>query len=218
MADFLTRLAQRARGTAKTVKPVIAPVFAPLVVAEPTEPAMERPVKPQQQEIAGTPLLRRAAPQPPTVSPASFPKIPEPEPVLVPVVRTIETRRQESVRSVIVERPESPEPASPVQQTERLLVSREFTQPETTIVHQQTTVPTHAREIAVSTRPGKPPAPLTPQPQAPAQPQPVHIHIDRIEVRAIHPPTPSPVSRPTPKSAQAMPLDEYLKQRNGSGS
>jgi hypothetical protein len=57
-------------------------------------------------------------------------------------------------------------------------------------------------------------APEGPQRQARREPDEIHIHIGRIEVAAVAPPTPRPASAQARKS---LSLEEYLRRGNGQG-
>jgi hypothetical protein len=55
-------------------------------------------------------------------------------------------------------------------------------------------------------------APEAPQRRPPGEPDEIHIHIGRIEVAAVAPPTPRPASAQVRKS---LSLEEYLRRGNG---
>jgi hypothetical protein len=237
VSDYLQALVERARGEARTVRPLLAPRFASGPRAEELEIDVEVPAAP-----------RRAAPEAPATStPAPVdagtprgvvPRTPAPpRPAAVDPQPRVESRRAPAADTT--EHPGSADPANDatlLQVEETTSVVERHLVEETT---RQTSEPSAPVVVTVERVPGPEAPEHPPDPQTAAAPagvqalpagvvedlgsiaevepdtQTVVVSIDRIEVNAERP---SPSPPPSPARSWAGPrlsLDDYLRERSG---
>ena len=210
MADFFTRLAERALGVAPVAAPDLPPMFAPAV--QPLELSTEI-----------------VAPQPPAGVEVSSGKRPSPTALVEnptsrrpPEVVRDGMRRSDELRSPLVNvrfaQNQGEDTTLSIHRAEK--VSLPAAQ---SALHSSSTVSTvpaaaavKARKEAASTNPSPAPlsealvgSPIRAEPAAPA----IHVTIGRVEVRAVS--APAEPARPRERKAPPLlSLDQYLRQRN----
>jgi hypothetical protein len=220
MTHFLARLAERARGTAPRVEPLIVPHFAPSdlsgshtvseITTEIEAPAAATPAS-ESKPAAATPLSQ-SKPVPRRARQALVENTPQ-----TPPAETLdaEERRIEIVPEPLLI-PQLPKHSQPlvVRQTQierqvlehpsgRVVLGREPAKPKTRRTKSQTPAqrPLPREHVAFSFA-------AEPRDQAPI----VRVTIGRIDVRAAPPPAPPPRKAVQP-APPALTLDAYLKER-----
>jgi len=207
MADFFTRLAERALGVAPVAAPDLPPMFAPAV--QPLELSTEI-----------------VAPQPPAGVEVSSGKRPSPTALVEnptsrrpPEVVRDGMRRSDELRSPLVNVRFAQNQAEGT--TLSIHRAEEVSRPAAqSALHSSSTVPAaaavKARKEAASTNPSPTllsealvGSPIRAEPAAPA----IHVTIGRVEVRAVS--APAEPARPRERKAPPLlSLDQYLRQRN----
>jgi len=201
MKHFLTRLVERARGTAPLVEPIIAPRFAPAPAAE-AAPEPEAVSKlnsdkmPAQPDNPSLPLLamREGEPAPPRGDAAEAPIEVVQETLLVP--------------------PEMPDAPAPFVIRQTKVVEHDAAPARSSAIK-----PVRAYSRAQAPPPLWPQAVVKARQPPPissnhdsAEPPIVKVTIGRIEVRAAPPPA-APSRKTAPSSRPKLTLDAYLKSR-----
>jgi hypothetical protein len=240
MADFFSRLAERALGLAVVARPVIAPVFAPppqlaieSVADTPARAVHQQPPSPphhapapavetlRQTRGANEPAPRASSPlRADAVTAASEHRTPR-QAVLVQRVEP-ETRssdRQQQPASPIP-RPEEPRVQTPAVTEPTIAQADVPTRVESIQQRPEAAepVPAISRHITLPffppiERPVSEPRPRVNREPYQTDPSTIRVSIGRIEVRAVFPEPPPSGARPATDSA--LSLGEYLRQRDG---
>jgi len=243
VSDYLQALVERARGEARSVRPLLPPRFAPAPPAEELEvdvevPAAPRRAAPEAPASPEAPATSTPAPVAGTTRGVVPRTLAPPRPAAADPEPRVESRRPPAADTA--EQPGSAEPAhvaTLLQVEETTSVVERHHVEETT---RQTSQPSAPVAVAVERLLGPEPAELPPDPQPAAPPaalqalpagvvedlgsiaevepdtQTVVVSIDRIDVNAERP---SPSPPPSPARSWAGPrlsLDDYLRERNGS--
>jgi len=210
MADFFTRLAERALGVAPVAAPDLPPMFAPVV--QPLEFSTEI-VAPAQSVHVARPTEKPLLPNGPMENPTSR---------RPPEAARDGMRRSDELRSPLVNvrfaQNQAEDTALSIQRAEA--VSPPAAQSAIDSSSTVSTVPAaaavRARNEAASTDPVPAPlsaalvgSPIRAEPVTPS----IHVTIGRVEVRAVS--APAEPARPRERKAPALlSLDQYLRQRN----
>jgi hypothetical protein len=200
MSHFLTRLVERARGTAQRVEPIIAPLFAPAPLSE----ISEEVVVPTQLTTPEIPLATETRPSPP---PLVRQQTDSATRLGVTQKNSIEVTRETLL--VPLEIPE--QPAAPAIRQKELAAGK-------TALPRRSALPPQPQRRPFVRQSTREPRPVVSAhfPAAPAQsisePPIVRVTIGRIDVRAA--PAPAAATRKTaPPSGPKLTLDAYLKAR-----
>jgi len=239
VTDYLQALVERARGEGRSVRPRLAPRFAPGLPAT-IDVEVDAPVPPTSRRDGSAAPPRpgsRPADRPPTRVPAppgaragrepgvdppppgphgDAPVVPSPASEPPAQVVPGEPAEVETVANVVVER-RLVEEARPRTEGPPAAV-------EVTVARQ---APAEAREEAPSPRVAeRAPGPGTAAPALPAEPaaagfpaedpSTVVVSIGRIEVNADRPGPPPALPAARPWAGPRLSLDDYLRERNGS--
>jgi hypothetical protein len=200
MSHFLTRLVERARGTARRVEPTIAPLFAPAPLSEISKEVVV-PTQPTTPEI---PLATGTRPSPPPlVSQETDSATPR---------KVTQKNSIEVTRKTLLVPPEISEqsPPSTIEQTEPSA--------HKTALPRRLALPPQPQRRPFVRQSTREPRPLVSAhfPAAPAQsisdPPIVRVTIGRIDVRAAPAPA-APTRKTAPPSGPKLTLDAYLKAR-----
>ena len=206
MSHFLTRLVERARGTAPRVEPIVAPRFAPTPIVEiASEMETSRPARSDQQptseeKSSPRPVAQQEAPaekaEPKILPQSKKSSLPQqPEKLLVPMEKS-------AVDPTVFVRP-SPSADKSVPAMKNGMVRRSsFTASRSKRPQPATSVTTRSRSFERDL--------LTPN-ESSEQPPIVRVTIGRIDVRATPPAVPSRKS--STRSEPKLTLDAYLKSR-----
>ena len=243
MNDYLQALVERARGEARTVRPLLAPRFAPTPQTEDLELDVEVPAAAPRAAAEAPPARASGAadaagPQPADAPPPAPRRraVADPEP-------SLESRRGVPADSREPadddELPHAPQPSTVLQVAETTHVVERHVVEETTRRASEASAPVEAtvervlapeaREPAAPERPAASSAPaeaalpvgVLEEPggddAAETEAQTVVVSIGRIEVSADRPGAP-PAPAPAPARSWAGPrlsLDDYLRERSG---
>jgi len=240
MADFLTRVAQRALGVAPVVRPLIAPQFAPVSRSAPApesasvswgeavENRAEHESPAPRQAARAIPVEAKGRERPRTELPADRVAT-----VFKPAMRGAAPRETAPERAAADET--GPEPGTPEPATSKSIEQPALPRAELPAVRRAEEVraedpPAPRAAIAAETRTVKAPAAAPErqwrepaltgerrgrqEPSGAAAPPPIRITIGRIDVRAILPPAETPTRKSGANGRPALTLEEYTRQRN----
>jgi hypothetical protein len=231
MADFLTRLAERALDLFPVARPTIAPMFAP----GPTQ-ASDAPLDGAWEDEAPESVggLSRIPKAPAQEAPMVFSRPASEPPPLVPLGEPSSVTPMSPLRI----RPDTQ--LEPSRHAESDAVEQVNVVPSQEMTRQKKDAnlrPEPARNAHLISTPPRTPRPqlvIRPQvtayreapqgivadrrvavPTSSSSPSTIRVSIGRIEVKAMMPPAPPPASPKPGRPAPRLSLEEYLKQRNG---
>ena len=221
MTHFLGRLVERARGTAPRVEPIIAPRFAPALVAE-IASEIEMPAASQEKEGAprnGAPVDEVVRQKIDSPSPAETGReeidAPKPERLLVPQEIVVSHPASSIVRRIVpadVAVPPMTNGATSGQSVTEAPATRPGSAPPATrgrVVAGIADPARAGRVVAGGVDPAR--SAIFPN-ESKSDPPIVRVTIGRIEVRAASAPPAAP-RKSAPRSEPKLTLDAYLKAR-----